>query len=149
MTAGIILQSNPNAISPVLPTFSYNHKFTDSQWQLDLVLPKYAYVRRALFSGSRISVGTAFDSEAIFTYPKSSAYPGSYNYNQNAFKTGFIYEYGLNNSFIASFGGGMNTPLKGQIRQVGETASMLTVKTDNTLYFNVGLSYNLFGKGKK
>lgn len=143
LTAGFILQSNPNGVFPVLPTFSYNHKFENSPWEIDIALPKQVYFRRQLLKNGRLSLGTELEGSPFYF---NSGFRGSektYNYNRNDIKTGLMYEYKIDKYFIASFRTGWNSSLNGTIREVNETKDIVKTKFDPNFYFNLGFSFNI------
>jgi len=146
MTAGLLLNSSNTSFSPILPTFTYEHRFRNSQWTLDLILPKYVYMRRPLLDKGRISIGTSFDGESFYVYPHQSGYKEVYQFNRNEIKSGFIYEYMLSKKIITTFRAGLNTTLEGNYRLRGATNEIMTLKQDMNGYFNVGISYNPFQK---
>lgn len=144
LTLGMLLQTNNTAIFPVLPTFTFEHKFSNSQWSLDVVLPKYVYMRRPLLEKGRISLGAAFDNESFFVYPHQSGLKEVYQFNRNEIKSGFMYEYMLSKNFITTLKAGVNNTLQGNLRERGATNEIMTVKQDMNGYFNIGISYNPF-----
>lgn len=146
MTAGMLLQSNTTAISPVLPTFTYEHHFLNSQWSLDFVFPKYLYMRRPLLDNGRLSIGAAFDNESFYVYPHQSGFKDVYQFNRNEIKSGFIYEYRFNKQIITTLRAGVSNTLKGNFRESGATKELMTVNQDMNGYFNIGISYNPFQK---
>ena len=146
LTLGLLLQTNNTAISPVLPTFTFEYKISNSQWSLDAVLPKYVYMRRPLLDKGRLSLGSAFDNESFFVYPQQSRLKDVYQFNRNEIKSGFMYEYMLNKNFITTLKAGVNNTLQGNLRERGATNEIMTVKQDMNGYFNIGISYNPFQK---
>ncbi|MBF4472119.1 DUF6268 family outer membrane beta-barrel protein [Flavobacterium sp. HJJ] len=144
LTLGMLLQTNNTSIFPVLPTFTFEHRFSNSKWSLDIVLPKYVYMRRPLLDKGRISLGVAFDNESFFVYPHQSGLKEVYQFNRNEIKSGFIYEYMLSKNFITTLKGGLNSTLQGNLRERGATNEIMIVKQDMNGYFNIGISFNPF-----
>jgi len=144
MTAGLLLQTNNTSLSPILPTFTYEHKFSGSNWTMDFVLPKYIYFRRPLLEKGRLTVGTSFDGESFYVYPNQTGLKKVYQYNRNEIKTGFIYEYMASKRIITTFRAGLNMMLKGNFRERGETDEIMQISHDANGYFNIGISYNPF-----
>ncbi|WP_158800032.1 hypothetical protein [Pedobacter sp. L105] len=143
MTAGIILQTNPNSISPILPSFSYDHRFSDSLWELDVILPKQIYLRRKILKNDRLSLGTEFVGEQYYFNSNFQGPEKVYNYNRNELKSGLLYEYRITHRFTGLFKTGWNKPLHGTIRERGETDRIVVTKYDPNFYFNFGISFNL------
>lgn len=145
MTIGLVLQTNPNSVFPILPAFSYKHQFENSPWQVDIVLPKQIYFRRPLLAKGRLSLGTVFEGEPFyFNTNLLGTGETTYNFNRNEIKTGLVYEYKLSNEFIASFRTGYNYYLNGTIRERGKTKEISQTTFDPNFYVNLGLSLNLF-----
>ena len=144
LTAGLLLQSNNTSIFPVLPTFTYEHKFSGSKWTIDMVLPKYIYFRRPLLEKGRLTVGPSFNGESFYVYPNQPGLKKVYQYNRNEIKTGFIYEYWATKKIITTFSAGFNYMLKGNFRERGAVDEIMKITHDANGYFNVGVSYNPF-----
>ncbi|UGU15452.1 DUF6268 family outer membrane beta-barrel protein [Sinomicrobium kalidii] len=144
ITAGLLAQTKRTSIFPVLPVFSYEHKFQSSPWTLDVVLPKHAYFRRTLFGRDRLSLGLNFDGEVVFAYPNQPRFHDDYTYKRNEIKTGFIYEYKLSNKIFATFQGGVSTIFSGQLREINKVDEIITTTQNINGYFNVGISFNPF-----
>jgi hypothetical protein len=144
MTAGLVLQTNPNSVFPVLPAFTYNHQFKDSPWQIDIILPKQVYLRRSLLTHGRLSLGTVFDGEPFY-FSTNIAGSGNklYNFNRNEIKSGIMYEYKVAENFIIYFRTGWNYFLNGTIRERGEIKEISKTTFDSNFYLNIGVSYNL------
>lgn len=66
MSVGAIIVLDKRALSPVIPLFSYEYKFADSEWSFDTTLPTYVYFRRPLFTDGRISLALNFDG--LYSY---------------------------------------------------------------------------------
>lgn len=143
---GFIAFIDPTSQFPALPVFTYEHKFAGSAWTLDLIVPRYVYMRRPLFENGRLSLGSAFESEGFYTSANQSGFASVNNFSRNEVKTGFIYEYHLNKSLIATIRGGVANIFGGQLAERGERRDKdnLEVSQDMNGYFNIGFSYNPF-----
>ncbi|PZR20223.1 MAG: hypothetical protein DI539_11465 [Flavobacterium psychrophilum] len=145
LTTGLVVQTNPNSVFPILPAFSYSHQFKDSPWQIDIILPKQIYLRRALLAHGRLSVGTVFDGEPFYFSTNISGNGDKvYNFNRNEIKSGVMYEYKIRENVITYFRTGWNYFLNGTIRERGEVNEISKTTFDSNFYFNLGFSYNLF-----
>ncbi|WP_205945164.1 hypothetical protein [Pedobacter psychrodurus] len=60
MTAGVLVNIDQSAQSPIIPTFSYEHKFNNGLIA-DIVLPRSIYLRKYMFGNGRASLGTELD----------------------------------------------------------------------------------------
>lgn len=144
---GAIAFIDPASQFPVLPVFVYEHKFLGSKWILDATLPRYVYMRRELLQNGRISLGTAFEGTNFYTYNNSQPDFASVNsFSQNELKTGFMYEYHISKSLIATLRGGFATIFSGQLTESNKKQddNDLMVSQDMNMYFNVGFSFNPF-----
>lgn len=144
VTVGVVLQSNANAIAPILPSFTYIHKFQNSPWMLDIILPKQIYIRRQLLKHGRISLGSELEANPY--YFKSgflSDNNKAYMFNRNEFKNSIMYEYRLNKRFVAYGRTGWIKPLNGTIREKYESDKLATTSYQGNFYFNLGVSYNI------
>lgn len=48
MTVGIIAMLDPTSQIPFFPLFTYNHKFKDSNWEFDAILPQRLIFKKPL-----------------------------------------------------------------------------------------------------
>ncbi len=144
VTVGLLVQSNANGISPILPTFSYNHKFKGSMWMLDIILPKQIYVRRQLLKHGRISIGSELDGNPFYFKSEFLANNNkSYMFNRNEFKSGAMFEYRLNKHFIGYAKTGWIEPLNGTTREKYKSDRLSRTQYDGNFYFNFGVSFNV------
>ncbi|QES88583.1 hypothetical protein [Rhizosphaericola mali] len=145
VTVGIVLQSNANAIAPILPSFSYIHNFKNSPWMLDVILPKQVYVRRQLFKHGRLSIGSELEANPYYFKSNFLADNNkSYMFNRNEFKNSVMYEYRINKHFIVYGRSGWIKPLNGTIREKYKSDKLATTSYQGNFYFNLGISFNPF-----
>lgn len=144
ISVGLLAQTKRTSILPILPVFSYEHKFQSSPWTLDVVLPKFVYFRRILFEHGRLSLGLNFDGELVFAYPNQPRFHDDYSYKRNEIKTGFIYEHKISNKIFTTFQGGVSTIFSGKLREINKTDELITTTQDINGYFNIGISFNPF-----
>lgn len=144
IAVGLLAQTKKTSIFPLLPVFSYDYKFKDSPWTLDIVLPKSIYFRKTMFGRDRLSLGLDFDGELVYAYPNQPRFHDDYSYKRNEIKTGFIYEYKISNKIITTFQGGVSTIFSGQLREINKTDELITTTQDINGYFDIGISFNPF-----
>lgn len=148
MGIGLIGVIDPTAQIPVIPMFTYEHKF-NNDLLLDASLPRHFYIRKNLFSNGRISLGTELDGTSFYLYDQFGT-NGKYEFRQLEINSGFMYEHHLGDSFIATFKTGMrNTPSgSSRVFRKNESFDSYILKTSPkpTFYINAGLSFNPFGK---
>lgn len=145
MTIGLVGLIDPNAIVPSFLTFSYEHKFNQG-WTLDVILPKYVYVRKNLSENSRLSLGTDLGGTLFYLYNQDKAY----TFNQLDLNSGFLYEQHLGNSFIFSAKTGVRYSPSSRVMKKNADYKdfILDSKSKPAFYFNVGVSFNPFKKSK-
>ncbi|MEZ0129670.1 hypothetical protein AB9T88_07865 [Flavobacterium sp. LBUM151] len=146
ITAGILAMIDPSSIIPFTPLFTYNHKFKDSKWDVDFILPQRLLFRRELLENGRISLGTELNSESFYLNLNTSNLKGIYELNQLELKSGITYEYCITPKVISFVKAGVNNVLSTRITEKGERTSKYVYdhSEDTQGYFRVGISYNPF-----
>lgn len=140
MTVGIVGIIDPSAQVPVIPTFSYEHKFDDGLI-LDIILPKKVLVRKNIMSNSRISLGTEMDNSSFYIYHLNK----KFEFRQLELNSGMIYEQKLGN-FIGTLKTGFRVTPNARIFEKTESFKdyLFEANLKPAFYFNIGLSYNPF-----
>lgn len=145
---GLVGVIDPTAQLPVIPMFTYEHKFNNGL-VLDAVMPKHFYIRKNLFQNGRISLGTELDGTSFYLYDQFGI-NGKYEFRQLEINSGLMYEHHLGGSFIATFKTGMKNTPSGSSRILRKNESfdsyLLETSPKPTFYVNAGLSFNPFGK---
>lgn len=149
MTLGLIGFVDPGALVPVVPSFSYKHQFNGG-WIADVILPKGLLLRKNVLENGRVSVGTELENTFFYLYGLDNT-GKTYSLNQMEINSGLTYEHYLGNSFVATFRTGMKNVVDAKIFEKSEAQRDYIFKAspEPSLYFNVGLSFNPFGKKKK
>ena len=148
ITVGALGLLDPSSIVPVTPIFTMNHKFKDSKWDMDFILPQRLLFRRELLENGRISFGTELNSESFYLNFDSAGLKGIYELNQLELKSGITYEYSFTPKIIAFVKGGVNHILSTRITEKGERTNKYVYdhKEDVQGYVRFGISYNLFNR---
>jgi len=148
ITAGALVLLDPSSIVPLTPLFSINHKFKNSKWDMDFILPQRLLFRRELLENGRISLGTELNTESFYLNLNSSNLHGVYELNQLELKSGITYEYSFTPKLIAFAKGGFNNVVSARITEKGERTNRYVYdqKEDTQGYFRFGVSYNLFNR---
>ncbi|MBZ4037003.1 DUF6268 family outer membrane beta-barrel protein [Flavobacterium sp. 17A] len=148
ITAGALILLDPSSIVPVTPLFSINHKFKNSKWDMDFILPQRVLFRRELLENGRISLGTELNTESFYLNLDGSNLKGVYELNQLELKSGITYEYSFTPKLIAFVKGGFNNVVSARLTEKGERTNRYVYdqKEDTQGYFRFGISYNLFNK---
>ena len=146
ITAGVLAMIDPSAIIPITPLLTYNHKFTDSKWDIDFILPQRLLFRRELLENGRISLGTELNSESFYLNLNTSNLKGIYELNQLELKSGITYEYCITPKVITFVKAGVNNVLSTRITEKGERTNKYVYdqSEDTQGYFRFGISYNPF-----
>ncbi|MBP4136708.1 hypothetical protein [Flavobacterium geliluteum] len=146
ITVGALAMLDPSAIIPVTPLFTYNHKFENSKWDVDFILPQRLLFRRQLLENGRIGLGTELNSENFYLNLKGPTINGIYELSQLELKSGITYEYHILPGLIGTLKAGVNNVLNTRITERGERTNkyIYDQKEDAQGYFRLGLSYNPF-----
>jgi hypothetical protein len=141
---------DPSAPLPVFPVFAYNHKFKDSRWDLDLILPQRLLIRRLIGDHGRLSFGTSLGNTAFYTKINNASYHDVFEYNQIELKTGMIYEHRINSYLIGTIQGGFQNFIGNRLTEKGKSNKdyIYENKQDGTGYFQIGISIDPFAKNK-
>ncbi|WP_306353288.1 hypothetical protein [Flavobacterium sp. '19STA2R22 D10 B1'] len=151
ITAGIIAFIDPASPIPFSPTFTLEHKFKNSPWVFDFILPQRLLFKRDIFGKGRISLGSELGSDGFYTYVNRPGFARVYDYRQIEIKSGLTYEHSLGDGLIATFKGGFANVFNSRVTERGKSTNDYIFNTtqDGTGYFSVGISYNpVFTKKK-
>lgn len=151
ITLGAIAFVDPTSQIPFFPTFTYNHRFKNSKWELDFILPQRLLLRRPVGENGRFSIGSTFGSTGFYVNVDSPSYADVYEYSQLEVKSGVIYEHRFNNYLIGTFQGGLQNFISNRLTEKGEPNSDFIYSNDQgaTGYFQVGVSIDPFARKKK
>jgi hypothetical protein len=149
MTVGLVANFDPTAQTPVIPIFTYEHKFNNGLIA-DVTLPRSIYLRKYMFSNTgRVSLGTEMDQTSFYVYNIDGT-DQRYQYRQLDINSGLIYEHAIGDFVITGKTGFKMTP-SGRLfrKQDSFKDAVFETKPDPTFYFNVGVSFNPFTLLKK
>lgn len=144
MTLGAIVFLDPIASVPAAPIFSWEHKFRNSPWKMDFILPQRLLFKRPLFRNGRISLGGEIKENSFYAY-NSNLNPGSvYSFRQIELKSGLTYEHSIDD-IILTFKAGVSTFFQNKLAEKSERTKdhIFDMKRNPSGYFSVGISYNL------
>lgn len=148
MTAGVLVNIDPSSQAPVVPIFTYEHKF-DNGLIADITLPKSLYLRKYIFNAGRLSLGTELDRTSFYLYNIDGT-SQKYEYRQLDINSGLIYEHAVGSFVITGKTGIKLTPSGRIFRKEDSFADpVYQTKPDPSFYFNVGVSFNPFTFLKK
>jgi hypothetical protein len=146
---GLMVNFDPGSILPVLPIFSYEHRF-DNGLIADITLPRNIYIRKHVLKNGRLSIGTELDRTGFYLYNQDNT-GRTFEFNQIDLNSGLTYEHLIFNNFIVTLKGGLRSSLSPMIfdRQKTRRDPIFETKPDATGYFNVGISYNPFAPKRR
>ena len=150
ITLGAIVFVDPTAQIPFFPTFSYNHKFKDSKWEMDFILPQRLLFRRLVGENGRISVGSSFGGNGFYVNVNDPNLASVYEYSQLEIRSGLTYEHRINDFLIGTFQGGLQNFISNRLTEKGKPTKDFIYKNNQnpTGYFQVGVSIDPFAKRK-
>lgn len=143
MIVGLAGFIDPSSQVPILPIFTYENKFNNG-WVLDILLPKKLLVRKDIFANGRISLGTEMDNTSFYLYKNNR----TYEFRQLEINSGAIYEHHLGGNFIGALKTGIRAVPRARVFDKEESFKdyIFEASYKPSFYFNVGVSYNPFGK---
>jgi hypothetical protein len=151
MTLGAIVFVDPTTQIPFFPTFSYSHRFKNSKWEVDFILPQRLLFRRFVGENGRFSIGSSFGATGFYVNVDNPEFADVFEYSQLEIKSGIIYEHSFNDFLIGTFQGGLQNFISNRLTEKGEpTKDFIYKNNQNTTgYFQVGISIDPFAKRKK
>ncbi|WP_413513120.1 DUF6268 family outer membrane beta-barrel protein [Myroides odoratus] len=148
MTAGIVGNIDPTSKIPVLPLFTYEYQM-DNGFIFDVTLPKSVYLRKFIFTTSRLSLGSEMEQTSFYVYEVEGT-KQRYEYRQLDVNAGLIYEHAIGDFIVTAKTGIKLTPSARMFEKEKKfDDAVLEIKPDPTFYFNLGVSFNPFTLLKK
>ncbi|MES2827074.1 MAG: hypothetical protein V4687_02925 [Bacteroidota bacterium] len=151
MTVGFLVNVDQSAQTPIIPTFSYEHKFNNGLIA-DITLPRSMYLRKFVLNRTgRLSLGMELDQTTFYLY-KLESNDQKFEYRQLDINSGMVYEHAVGKYFMLTAKSGMKLTPNGRLFRKEDTFGdpLYQIKPDPTFYFNVGISFNPFSVfGKK
>jgi len=150
ITLGGIVFIDPTAQIPFFPTFTYNHRFKNSKWELDFIMPQRLLLRRFVGENGRFSIGSSFGATGFYVNVDSPGFADVFEYSQLEIKSGIIYEHRFSDYLIGTFQGGLQNFISNRLTEKGEPTQDFIYKNeqDATGYFQIGVSIDPFAKKK-
>ena len=141
---------DPSSQIPFIPTFSYNHRFKNSKWEVDFIFPQRLLFRRPIGENGRLSLGSSVGLTEFYLDKNKQAYGSAFAYSQIELKTGIIYEHRINDYLIGTFQGGLQNFISNQATEKGEPAKDFIYENEQDAagYFQIGISIDPFAKKK-
>jgi hypothetical protein len=148
ITLGAIGFLDPTSQIPFSPTFSYNHSFKNSKWELDFSLPERLLFRRPVGENGRLSMGSSLGYSGFYVDVNDQIVGNVFAYSQIEIKSGIIYEHRINDYLIGTLQGGVQNFVSNRSTEKGEPAQDFIYKNkqDAAEYFQIGISLLPFTK---
>ena len=146
MTVGLAVIIDPSSQVPAMPIFTYEHRFSNG-WVADVILPKKMVMRKDVFKNGRLSLGTEMDGTNFYLYPDGKRY----EFRQLEINSGAMYEHKLGNNLIGTLKAGLRATPSSRIFAKEDSFNdyIFDMNAKPSFYFNVGISYNPFGKPRQ
>ena len=146
MTVGLAVIIDPSSQVPAMPIFTYEHRFNNG-WVADVILPKKVVMRKDIFKNGRLSLGTEMDGTNFYLYPDGKRY----EFRQLEINSGAMYEHQLGNNLIGTLKAGLRATPSSRIFAKEDSFNdyIFDMNAKPSFYFNVGISYNPFGKPRQ
>lgn len=142
---GFVILIDPASPVPAAPVFTVDHKFRNSNWSLDLILPQRLLFKRPVFSNGRISIGTELSGDGFYMYSDNPDYANVYDFRQLELRSGLTYEHCIAKGFVAYAKTGIANMFNMRVSERGVNTNdyILSANQNATGYLSFGLSYNL------
>jgi hypothetical protein len=142
ISAGLVVSIDPSSVLPVIPTFSYWHKFAGSPWEISLDLPRGVLVRRPVFSKGLLSLGTELAQNNLIKKIDQLPFQGGYAFRNLDLKNGFTLEYPIFRKVLIGCGGGLLYTPTYRIQDPGKSNNdyLVGIKRNPGPYFNISIS---------
>jgi hypothetical protein len=151
-TLGLVVIIDPSTPSPVLPVFSYWHKFQASDLELYVDLPTRISLRKQLSPKSWASFGTELGGTFSFlSLNNQSIVPQDDTYSTLELKTGPTFEYMVSKKIIFGVTGGMFSTLTSRVFKRNTSANDYFIRNNNssTPFVNFTISFLPFFRTNK
>ncbi|MBN9384736.1 MAG: hypothetical protein J0H74_28535 [Chitinophagaceae bacterium] len=140
--AGLAISIDPSNIIPVIPTFSYWHKFGGSPWEVNIDLPTRALLRRPVFSKGLLSLGTELIQRTLIRKIDESPFQGGVAFRDLSLRNGLTLEYPVLRKVLIGCSAGLLYTPQYRIQDPGKRNSdyIVGVKRDPGPYMNISIS---------
>jgi hypothetical protein len=143
ISAGLVVVIDASSVIPVIPTFSYWHKFAGSPWEINLDMPTRFLFRRSVFSKGLLSLGTELVETTLIRNIDHLPFQGGFAFKQLDLKNGFTLEYPVLRKMLIGCSGGFlyTTTYRGLDPGKSINDYTLGIKRDPGPYFSINISF--------
>ncbi len=141
-SVGAAVLIDPSTPLPVVPVAQYWHRFENKKWEVDIVVPQWAKIRRSDVLGGWLSAGAEFWSQSFFI----RNLPGQATTYENAFSEitpSIAYDNLLFGNLMLGVQGGYRIGMKGRLGELNEPArdKIATIDFGTGWYAKATLTY--------
>ena len=142
ISVGLAVVIDPSSLVPVIPTFSYWHKFARSPWEISLDLPTGLFLRRPVFSKGLLSIGTELAENRLLRKTDLPQLQGGFAFKDLDLKNGFKLEYPVFRKVLIGCGGGLLYTTQYRVQDPGTRNNnyAIGIKRNPGPYFNINIS---------
>lgn len=119
ITAGVAGIIDPSSILPFFPSFTYWHKFGNSNWEVQTILPVKVVFRRSNVMGGWLGIGTEMIGNRFFNQ-QAGQFNSNYVFSNSELWNGITYEHHISKHLLAGIKAGYKTPINARVTEVGE-----------------------------
>ncbi|KEQ30476.1 hypothetical protein N180_09245 [Pedobacter antarcticus 4BY] len=151
-TLGLSLVLDKSSLVPVIPVYSYWHKFSGSDWEIDAILPQKLIFRRSGVLNGWLSAGAELRNDSFFLKLDGDGVnrSGNYEWISNEIFSNIGYEYLLGKNFLLGIKGGFRNTLTTRLIRVNDKYDDYRAKTKiASTFFNMSLSFVLPSPGSR
>jgi len=143
IAAGLVVIADPTSNIPVLPTFSYWHKFGRSPWEVSIDIPTGALLRRNVFSKGLLSLGTELSSNTLFRNIDQPLLPGKAQFRELNLKSGVTLEYPIARKMLIGCSGGILSTMQYRVLEPYRSLKDydVAIKRNPGPYLNISISF--------
>ena len=140
---GIIDKSSP---IPAIPMVAYERHISGSPWTFELFFPQKLMLERRISRNGLLFIDSEISGDRNFVTLHTDKLDGIYEFNEASIRSGLTYEHRFFRHLYVLFRGGISNPINARLIEKNSKSSDYTLITerDGSMYFNIGLSYNLF-----
>ncbi|HWK06670.1 MAG TPA: hypothetical protein VNS58_23705 [Puia sp.] len=140
--AGLLVFIDPSSTVPVIPTFSYWHKFAGSPWEISLDLPTRLLLRRPVFSKGLLSFGSELADHTLLRKSDQPLLQGGFAFKNLDLKSGVTLEYPVSRKVLIGCSGGLLYTTQYRVLDPSKSINDYTVgiKRNPGPYLNINLS---------
>ncbi|WP_158796419.1 hypothetical protein [Pedobacter sp. L105] len=148
---GLVVIIDPSTPSPVLPIFSYWHKFQTDDLELYIDLPTRALIRKQLSARAWATFGTELSGSFAFFKLDQPQVPHDDTYSTLELKTGPSFEYKISQKVIIGVNGGLFSTLTARMfeRNTNPNDYFIRNRNNSVPYANITLSFLPFLRTSK